>query len=181
MDFIIAAILLAALLVAVVTDVRGQRIPNLLTFPLILAGLGLHTATGGLDGLLFSLGGFGLGLGVMLIPFLMGVMGAGDVKLMAGVGACLGVETAFIAFLVTCLAGGVYALGMLLRHMDHLKAILANFRYTILAFLTTRTVEYTPVTPEGSLPRLCYGVAIAAGTVTAMALTMIETGAPFAR
>lgn len=181
MDIIITAILLCALVVAVVTDVRSQRIPNLLTFPLILAGLTIHTVTGGWDGLLFSLGGFGLGLGVMLVPFLLGVMGAGDVKLMAGVGACLGVETAFAAFLITCLAGGVYALGMMLRHMEYLKAVLANFKHTLLVLLSTRTVDYAPVATERAIPRLCYGVAIAAGTVISMALTMVETGTPFVR
>ena len=121
MNPILAAPLAAVLLVAVATDLRAMRIPNWLTFPAMLAGvvcnaaLGAHAGglSGAWDGLLFSLSGFGLGLGLMLIPFLLRVMGAGDVKLLAAAGAFLGAETVFRAFIWTSLAGGVYALGVL--------------------------------------------------------------------
>ncbi len=176
MDIAAAIMLLAALAVAVITDLRSQRIPNWLTFPLMLLGLVTHTVMGGWDGLLFSSAGFGLGLGVMLIPFLLGMMGAGDVKLMAGVGAWLGANTAFAAFLFTCLAGGLYALVVLFRHMDHLKAVLANFRASVLILLSSHRFEYVPVETERTLPRLCYGVAIAVGTVVSMGLAFHRTG-----
>ncbi len=90
MNLYIAILVLAALIIAVVTDLKDQRIPNWLTFTLALAGLAFHGVTGGLDGLGFSLIGLAIGLGVMLPPYLIGVMGGGDVKLMAAVGACLG-------------------------------------------------------------------------------------------
>lgn len=178
---LVAVVLLIALTIATVTDFKSQRIPNWLTFPLILAGLAAHTVYGGLHGLQFSAAGFALGLGVMLIPYFMGLMGAGDVKLMAGVGAWLGVKTAFAAFLFTCFAGGVYSLIVMLRHMDFFKAVLGNIYYSFRVFLYTRKIDYAPTAPVRTLPRLCYGVAIAVGTVASMALSLHDSGVVFLR
>lgn len=181
MDILVAAVLVAALLIATITDVRSQRIPNWLTFPLILTGIAAHAVNNGLDGFLFGIYGFGLGLGVMLIPFLFGLMGAGDVKLMAGVGAWLGINTAFMAFLITCLAGGVYALVVMLRNLEILRAVMSNIKFHLFMSFVTKKFEYSPVESARTLPRLCYGVAIAFGTVASMVLTYHETGGFFLR
>jgi len=181
MDILITIVLIAALLIATITDLRSQRIYNWLTFPLMLSGLVAHAINGGLDGLLLSGGGFGLGLGLMVVPFFMGVMGAGDVKLMAGVGAWLGTDATFVAFLATCLAGGVYALLVMLRNIDYLKAVLSNIWNSFLHIMMTQKFEYSPLAAEQSLPRLCYGVAIAIGTLSTMALNFTQTGSVFIR
>lgn len=157
--------LAAILLVAVVTDLRSMRIPNWLTFPAILVGVGLHTLTQGTDGLIFSLYGLALGLGVMLLPFIFGVMGAGDVKLMAAVGAFLGAKGVFNAFIWTSLAGGIYALGVLLFHAEQLRAIFRAIRNSLTFLSATGEFSYIPATKPDKLPRLCYGLAIAAGTL----------------
>jgi len=176
MDIFITIVLATALLIATITDLRSQKIYNWLTFPLILSGLVAHAMNAGVGGLLLSGGGFGLGLATMVIPFFMGLMGAGDVKLMAGIGAWLGANTTFTAFLFTCLAGGIYALFVMLRNPDYLKAVLANIYGTFLRYMTTKKYDYSPVTTELALPRLCYGVAIAIGTVGAMVLNFTKTG-----
>ncbi len=181
MDILVAAVLAAALTIATVTDLKSQRIPNWLTFPLMLGGLAAHAVFTGLEGLWFSLAGFGLGLGIMLVPFLLGVMGAGDVKLLAGVGAWLGVNTTLTAFVITCLAGGVYALGVMLRDREIFKAVLTNIKAHLVLALCTKDFKYTPVSSQRTLPRLCYGVAIAIGTVASMVLTYHETGGTFVR
>lgn len=181
MDHFIASVLAAALIVATITDIRSQRIYNWLTFPLIVSGLAAHTLHAGVDGLLLGAGGFALGLAVMLVPYFLGMMGAGDVKLMAGVGAWLGAQAAFTAFLFTCLAGGVYAVIVLARHFDQFKAVLINIWATFLLAVSTRRFEYTPVTEGQALPRLCYGVAIAVGTVAAMVVNVTQTGSILAR
>lgn len=181
MDILITTIIVAALAVATVTDLKSQRIYNWLTFPLMLTGLVAHTIHSGLDGLMLSGAGFGLGLGLMVIPFFMGVMGAGDVKLMAGIGAWLGANAIFSAFLITSLAGGVYAIIVLLKHWDHFKAALANIWATFLCFAATRKFNYAPVTPTQALPRLCYGVAIAVGTIGAMLINYTQSGSILVR
>jgi len=180
MNFTITSILSAALIVAVVTDLKSQRIYNWLTFPLMLAGIVFHTTVGGLDGLLMSAAGFGLGLGVMVLPFLFGMMGAGDVKLMAGIGAWIGASNIFTAFIFTCLAGGVYALAVLFRHREKAGAVLLNIRASIMNFMVTKKFEYAP-SAEGALPRLCYGVAIAVGTTAAVVMNFARTGSVLAQ
>src|SRR5262245_59929528 len=93
--------------VAATTDVRGFKVHNLLTLPLLVAGFVYHAVTGGLTQFgataLGALAGFGL-----LVPFyLLGGMGAGDVKLMAALGAWLGAPAAFALFMLSSLWGGV--------------------------------------------------------------------------
>lgn len=168
--------LAAILLVAVVTDLKGQRIPNWLTFPAMATALALHGITQGLDGLLFSLAGLALGFGVMIVPYLLGTMGAGDVKLMMATGAFLGVNTTFQAFILTSLAGGLYALIVLVRHTDILKNVFNALIASVTLFMATRRFSYTRQTNDQSFPRLCYGVAIAAGTLSAMIITWGPAG-----
>ena len=178
METITYPLLIAAFVIATVTDLREQRIPNVLTFPLMLAGLVIHGMAGGLGGLTFAVQGLAVGLVVMLIPYMIGVMGAGDVKLMAATGALLGTTAVLHALLLTSIAGGVYALVVLLRHRDILLAIARRFKTAVFCFMGTRRFTYIPVTQaengaEASapkLPRLCYGIAIAAGTTTAMCI-----------
>ncbi len=105
----------AAVAVATVIDWNSRRIPNLLTFPLALAGLVLNGIVGGWMGLGGSLVGLVLGLLIFLLFMALGAMGAGDVKLMAALGALLGVVHVFWIGLFTAAMGGVlvvlYSLG----------------------------------------------------------------------
>jgi prepilin peptidase CpaA len=106
---VLDAILVAALLYAVMTDLRSRRIKNALTYPVMLFGLIANTALGGWAGLSHSALGWAAGLGIMLVPFLLRAMGAGDVKLMAAIGALKGPEFVLIVALYACLAGGLLA------------------------------------------------------------------------
>src|SRR5215471_12693389 len=86
-----ALALLAALLgVAVLTDLRSHRVPNLLNLAGLIAGLALQTYTAGLHGLGDGLLGACVGLACFAPLYLLKGMGAGDVKLLAAVGAVLG-------------------------------------------------------------------------------------------
>jgi prepilin peptidase CpaA len=108
--------LLAGLLaLAVRRDLASYRIPNLLVFGGIAAALVLHALPGeghgllatpaGPGGILFALGGLAVGLGMLLPLYMIGASGAGDVKLMAMVGAFLGPLDATAATLASYLAG----------------------------------------------------------------------------
>ncbi len=103
-------VVMVAVLIATVTDVRSFKIHNLLTIPLLISGLVYHGITGGVDGLIHSVIGALFGFCILFMLFLMGGMGAGDVKLMAGVGAWLGMPGAFLLLLAASLATGVYSL-----------------------------------------------------------------------
>lgn len=177
MDILVSIALAVALITATVTDLRRQRIYNWLTFPLIIAGFATHTVFGGFAGLKFAAGGFAIGFVAMAIPYFMGAMGAGDVKLMAGIGAWLGPEATFTAFLFTCLAGGLYAIGILAFDRKLLMAVLRNVGNAFCVLLATRKFNFAPITTEKVMPRLCYGAAIAVGTVVAMGMHAWLTGA----
>ena len=95
-----------------ITDVRERRIPNLVTGPVIAAGLMLHAICGGWRGLGDSALAGAIAGGIFLIFFLAGGMGAGDVKLMAAVGCFAGTSALPLVVIATAIAGGVFALAI---------------------------------------------------------------------
>jgi prepilin peptidase CpaA len=100
-------------LAAVIEDLTRRRISNWTSGGALAAGLILHFAEKGWLGLWHSLAGAGLGFGVFLIFYLLGGMGGGDVKLMAGFGALLGDGKIVPAALLAAITGGLMAVGFL--------------------------------------------------------------------
>jgi prepilin peptidase CpaA len=90
------------------------KVYNLLTIPLLLSGLVYHAVTGGWEGFGGSLLGCLSGFGILVGFYVLGGMGAGDVKLMAALGAWLGPLLTAVLFIVSALAAGVYALALIL-------------------------------------------------------------------
>ena len=158
------------LIAAAVNDLRTQRIPNLLTYPAMGIALGYHFMMSGLDGLLFSAGGLALGIAIFILPYLMGGMGAGDAKLMGAVGAILGAKGVFVAFLFTAIAGGIYALILLVFHRRYFKGFFARQATTLKTFMFTRQFILIPGDQKEKKPKLCYGAAIAVGTLLSVFL-----------
>jgi prepilin peptidase CpaA len=106
--------MLSFLTMAVWTDHREHRIPNLLVLAMIIIVLVLQITAAGTGGLVQAAFGILAGLTVFLIPYAMGGMAAGDVKLLAATGAFLGPGTTLVAggfALITgaLIAGGVIA------------------------------------------------------------------------
>jgi prepilin peptidase CpaA len=167
MKAVILAALVAVLVTASITDIRRHRIPNWLTLPAVVAGLGLNAS--GAPGLLFGFEGLLLGLGLFMIPYLLGGIGAGDVKLLAAVGAMVGPRTVLIAALCATLVGGIYALALMAVH-PRARATRAAVIVTLVRFFSSRSIRYDSPGRGETVPTLCYGVAIAAGSVLAVAL-----------
>lgn len=96
--------------VAAVSDLRTRRLPNWLTVPAFAAGLVAHTVMNGFSGLGFALLGFCTGFGILLVLWLIGGGGGGDVKLMGALGAWLGSSlTVAVFFTSTLLTVGATA------------------------------------------------------------------------
>jgi prepilin peptidase CpaA len=100
----------AVIAVAAVTDYACYRIRNGLVVPVLLAAIVFHTFTGGLSGLLFGLQGMLVGFGMLFFLWLVGGMGAGDVKLLAAVGAWIGSWNVCVLFVATGLVLGVWVI-----------------------------------------------------------------------
>ena len=101
-------------IVAAVSDLRTRRLPNWLTVPTLVAGLLFHTITGGFSGLGMSLAGFATGFGILLVLWLIGGGGGGDVKLMGALGAWLGPVSTLIVFLLSTVFAVIGSVGIAL-------------------------------------------------------------------
>ena len=97
------------LVLSIFFDLKERRIPNWLTASGVLVGLSLNSLEGAaafLQGFL----GLALGLGVLIIPFALGWVGAGDVKLVGTVGALVGIQWMPRIFFYSGLMSGILAL-----------------------------------------------------------------------
>jgi prepilin peptidase CpaA len=156
------AALTSGLLVATVVDLRSRRIPNLLTGAMAVTGLGLAAA--GVSGIspVASLIGAALGMGLMMPGYKLGATGAGDVKLMASVGAIVGPGMVVMAFLFTSLAGGVLAIAIALQRRRLGATINGTKRLLAAPSDARKEIQATTVAS-----RFAYGPAIAIGSVLA--------------
>jgi prepilin peptidase CpaA len=104
---LICAPMLALTALAAVIDARSRRIPNWVTFTMILSGLAIAISGLGIVSTWQALGGMGVGFGLTIILFAVGALGGGDVKLLAGIGAWLGPEAALKVFVLEAIIGAI--------------------------------------------------------------------------
>src|SRR5580658_7560429 len=127
----ISVTLIALILVAAVYDVLYRRIPNWLTTSGVFAGIALNSFIyRGWPGLRLSLTGLAVGFGAYLILYSLRAMGGGDVKLMAAIGALVGVRDWFGIFLITAIIGGIAGLAMVAMR-GRLKKTLWNVGFIL--------------------------------------------------
>ncbi len=111
-------LLSGVLVVAAVIDGWKLKVPNWITLPLVVGGWVYSTYAFGWEGLAWSVLGTLVGLGLLLPAYAIGGMGAGDVKLLAGVGAWVWATDTLYAFCVSAIVGGVIAVAMVLWRRD---------------------------------------------------------------
>ena len=158
------------LVVAAVIDGFKLKVPNWITFPMIVSGW-IYSATlspyAGFEGLTYSLIGTAVGLALLMPAYAIGGMGAGDVKLLAGVGAWVWGTVTLYAFAVSAVLGGIIAVCMVLagkswdKHQNQFWMI-CNEIMTIKDpdKLSTIAAERKP-----TMMLLPYGIPIAIGTI----------------
>jgi len=164
MDIFAAIFLSGVLIISAAIDFRVQKIPNLITYPAMASAISYYGFFRGLDGVLFSLGGIAAGIGLLLFPYLMGGMGAGDAKLMGAVGGVTGAKGVLVAFILTAIVGGVYALILIVIYRRHFRGFLKKQLTTLKTLILIRKYIPDPVEAHNKTPKLCYGLAIAIGT-----------------
>lgn len=171
MEIWVLWVLAALLVTAVAFDVGSHRIPNAVVAVGLLGGVAAQTAVTGWHGLADAVTGAALGL-VLLLPFhLMGGMGAGDVKLMAAVGAFLGPFHTLIAAALTLVIGAIMAV-FVLAFRRGLRSSAGQLRELGLSLAMTRRPS---VVETGSQAiRFTYAPAIALGTAVSL-LLMLRT------
>jgi prepilin peptidase CpaA len=160
----------ATLVVAAVIDGLKLKVPNWITFPMILSGWVYSAAFSpyaGWEGLMYSLLGTVVGLGLLLPAYAIGGMGAGDVKLMAGVGAWVWGTVTLYAFAVSAIVGGLIAVLMVLakkgwhKHQGQFWMICNE----ILTVKDPDALAAIAAERKPSMMLLPYGIPIAIGTI----------------
>ncbi|MEX2172665.1 MAG: prepilin peptidase [Pirellulales bacterium] len=158
------------LVVAAVIDGLKLKVPNWITFPMIISGW-IYSATlspfAGWEGLCYSLIGTAVGLALLMPAYAIGGMGAGDVKLLAGVGAWVWGTVTLYAFAVSAIVGGLIAVLMVLArkswHKHH-----NQFWMIWNEVLTVKNPEQLSAIAAERKPSMLllpYGIPIAIGSI----------------
>ncbi|MFN0111470.1 MAG: prepilin peptidase [Blastocatellia bacterium] len=135
MNLSVAALtsLTVIVLAVAIFDFRERRIPNLIVFPASLLGVFIHVFESGWAGFLFSLKGMGLGFAILLVPYLVKGMKAGDVKFLMAIGAFVGASAIIRIFLITLLCYPIFAAIVIIRE-GKLRVTWLRFRRILFNF-----------------------------------------------
>ena len=148
--------------IAAFTDWREHKIYNILLVPAFFIALLLHLLKAGFSGLTTSLLGATIGFALLLLPYLTGGMGAGDVKLLTVIGAFGGPYFLITSFLYSAVIGGLISIFLLSR-----RKVLRN---TLKHFMFFLPIIYKPQHLSEAMNKVRqekfpYGIAIALGTL----------------
>jgi prepilin peptidase CpaA len=161
------SLLAVVLVISVITDIRSRKIYNKILLPAWVAAATLHTALGGWHGAVLALAGSATGFALLLIPYLMGGMGAGDVKLLAVVGAVKGTSFVLNASLGMAVLGAVLAVYVMLSRPTAGSRLvwLAYWGYSLYGGVRLPLQLHGGASRGGGSVSYPYGVAIAGGAV----------------
>jgi prepilin peptidase CpaA len=168
--------LVVLLIWAAASDLRTRRIPNWLTFTVVLTGLIQSITSIGVISFGQSLAGLAVGFALPLLVYALGGLGAGDVKLLAGVGAWLGPKNVLLVFLAAALVGLVLILvqcaiqgrlAALFRNTGGLLVELIHVRHTGAQALAQSGRQFKSI--DRPLP---YAVHLLIGTIGVIAMPL---------
>ena len=158
------------LVVAAVIDGMKLKVPNWITFPMIASGWVYSAVLSpfpGWEGLVFSLIGTAVGLAVLLPAYAVGGMGAGDVKLMAGIGAWCWSTITLFSFCVSAVVGGALAVAMVMYQgkWGHHKSQFFGILNEISTIRDPNQLSAIAAERKSTMMLLPYGIPIAIGTI----------------
>jgi prepilin peptidase CpaA len=149
--------------IGAVTDVRTRRIPNVLTGTAAAVGLLLHLTVDGWKAMGLAAAAGLIGGAIFFIFFVVGGMGAGDIKLMAAVSTLAGFGHLMEIFFATAVTGGVFAIALAISR-GKLKSTFINVGAVIQHHAAFGALPHPELNVLNSKAlRLPYAVAIAAG------------------
>ena len=148
-------------LLAMYSDLRWRKVPNCLTLPAIALGFFLNFVGNSWNGLIFAFFGLLVGMGLLMLPYVLGGMGGGDVKFMGALGAMLGSYSVLNIFLYATFVGGAIAIVVAIAN----KRLIDTFKRLWL-LLKCIILFRAPLAGAGLFKKsleIPYGLAIGAG------------------
>ena len=170
----IAVLLLALVIGAAAYDIPYRRIPNWITAAGVLVGVALNAFLYGWPGVQTSLAGLAVGFGAYFILYAMRAIGAGDVKLMAAIGAMVGWQDWVGIFIVTAILGGFASMALIAKR-GRVKKTLWNVGFVLTemksgraAYLSNEELDVR----SGKAVGLPHAAVIAVGTLVFLGLSI---------
>ncbi|MFD1735256.1 prepilin peptidase [Bacillus salitolerans] len=158
--------MLIILTICLFTDLRERKIYNIVIFPALVVAIGSNAWMDGLSGLWFSVTGFVVGFMILLIPYFMGGMGAGDVKLLALIGALKGVMFVLTTAIFMAIIGGVMGVLILLFRKGAIKRI-KSILFSAACIKMGMKIPLM-IDKDGLKTTYPYGVAIVGGAIISL-------------
>ncbi len=149
-------------------DVRYRRIPNAFVLATLAGGVAINGIFGGLAGIGASFLGCLVGFALMFLLHIFGAMGAGDVKLFAGIGAVTGAGLVVPTFIVVILTGGLLAIVSMIR-TGAVKTTMNRVLQIFVGMLPGWQMPKFAV-PSDRTHTIPYGVAITIGSIISLAI-----------
>src|SRR3982750_2902867 len=173
MPILLKVILIGVVLVAGAYDARYRKIPNWLSLSGLILGLGINTLLSGWGGLGAAALGFGLAMLIYTPIYLVRGMGAGDVKLMAAIGAIVGPHDWLGIFIATALVGGVVSLtAVVIKKRTHQTLLnLATILSELLQFPPPAKTDSRLDVRNPNALRMPHALNIAAGCIAFLCLS----------
>ncbi|MCX7843507.1 MAG: A24 family peptidase [Clostridia bacterium] len=150
--------------VALISDIKANKITNCITLPFVLMGIATNFFRTGWSGAVDSV--FGVLTPAVLLFVLYGLrmLGAGDIKLFCAIGAIMGLSFALYAMAYSFLAGGVIAVIIIIIKKNGLKRLKYVFNYLKTCILTVSIHPYSDFMDQNDSGKFPFAIAIAFGT-----------------
>jgi prepilin peptidase CpaA len=162
---------LAFMVIVAAFDLRERRIPNVLNLAGVVIGLGLQLAVDGVHGFFAGVSGFAVGFAILFLPFVAGMVGGGDVKFVAAVGAFLGWRLLLVGLGIGVVVGGVVGAVTLIRRRRFTQAMRG-----LAADLVCLSSGVRPTTLKSTeaVETVPYGVMLAMGLAASVAAALVK-------
>lgn len=141
----------------------------MITIPVMIAGIGMNQIIDGKMGLIDSIAGILIAFGLLMIPFMIGGLGGGDVKLMMAIGAIMGFHFTLQTIVYTAIIGACIALGIIIPQKRCAKAFVNLKQYILSMILLQSLVKIDQVENQTYFP---YGLPIAMGAFMALYMNL---------
>ncbi len=167
-----SGLLLVVLAMSLYYDVKEQKIKNFITVPAAGIGLLLNILDQGYAGLILSIQGWIVPVVVLMFFYVIGTMGAGDIKLFAAIGAIMGLPFVVNSFVFSVFIGGVIAVVLLVWRRVFLERMRNLFAYFKLVLITRSISRYSDKDDRSS--KFIFTTAIIPGTVLQLCIMILQ-------